>query len=155
MRRPTGWIIVGWALLSQSAVGDEIYRSVDAEGNVTFTDTRPAGNTVERVELPPGPSEETLRQTEQRNREIRNAAEQAERKRLQRQQEKTARIEAAKKELADAQAKLADAKTIKDEDRQHLAGGKRRLDPGYFERIEQAEAAVEAARKALQAARGY
>lgn len=156
MRRFHSCIFLVCVMLSQAAVGEEVYRSVDAEGNVTYTDTPPTGNRpVERVELPPGPSAESLRQTEQRNLEIRQAADKAQRLRLQQQERKAEQIKKAEQQLAEAEAKLAEAKVVKDEDRQKLVEGKRRIRADYFERVKQAEASVEAARNALKAARGH
>ncbi len=135
---------------------DEVYRTVDEAGNVTYTDVPPEGDaSAERIELPPPPSAESLRETEQRNLELKKAAEEAKRARQKQQRERESRISEARKRLAEAEAQLQEAKVIQDEDRQNLAGGKRRIHPDYFERVKQAEAKVEAARKALREARGY
>ncbi|MEJ2455729.1 MAG: DUF4124 domain-containing protein [Candidatus Thiodiazotropha sp.] len=156
MNRPLGLIVLAFAMLAQAVIGEEIYRTVDEQGNVTFTDTPPAGGVeVERVELPSGPSEQVRREAEQRNQKILNAAERAEQKREQEKAQKQTRVKAAEQQLQEAQAHLAEAKVIKDEDRQNLAGGKRRINPDYFERVKQAELEVEQARKALREARGY
>ncbi len=155
MYRLPGLIVLAFVMLTQIASGEEIYRSVDEQGNVTFTDTPPAGGEVERVELPPSPSEQSRQAAERRNQEIMKAAEQADRKRLQEREQKQAGVKAAEQQLQEAQARLAEAKEIKDEDRQNLAGGKRRIQPEYFERVKQAELEVEKARKALREARGY
>jgi thioesterase domain-containing protein len=143
-------------MLISALSADEVYRTVDEAGNVTFTDTPPEGDAkAERVELPPPPSTERLRQSEQRNREILRAAEEAKQERLKQKSQREASISEAKKRLAAAETRLEQAKVIQDEDRQNLAGGKRRIHPDYFERVKQAEAEVEAARKALREARGY
>jgi hypothetical protein len=156
MYRLPGLIFLACALLSQTVIGEEVYRTVDEEGNVTFTDTPPADDSsAQPVELPPAPSRESLRDTQERNRKIREAAAASERERSVEKRTQQARIKAAEQRLAQARANLAEAKVIKDEDRQNLAGGKRRIHPDYFERIKQAEAAVEEARKALRKARGY
>jgi hypothetical protein len=156
MYRLPGLIFLACALLAQTASGEEIYRTVDEEGNVTFTDTPAADDaSAQPVVLPPGPSREEQQEAEQRQRKIREAAESAERQRQQEKRASQARIEAAEKRLAEAEAELAEARVIKDEDRQNLAGGRRRIHPDYFERVKQAEAAVEVARKALREARGY
>lgn len=134
----------------------EVYRTVDEAGNVTYTDIPPeAGVSAERVEIPPAPSPERLRQSEQRNQEILRAAEQAKRERQQQKGQRETRISDAKKQLAEAEARLEQTRVIQDEDRQNLAGGRRRIHPDYFERVKQAEADVEAARKALRQVRGY
>ena len=156
MRRLPSAIFLACVLPALAAMGDDIYRSKDAKGNITFTDNpSPNDPTLERVEIPAGPSEESLRHTEQRNREIQNAVNESERKRQQYQQDRQARIKEAEDRLAKAEAKLSKAKVIQDEDRQNLAGGKRRIHPDYFARVKAAEAEVEAARKALKEARGF
>lgn len=156
MRRLPGLLLVVGTLLPWVAMGEEIYRTKDAEGNVTFSDTPPAGDaSVEPVELPPGPSAESLQQSQQRNKKIRDAARDAQRQRLRQKQRQQGRIAEAEARLAQAEAKLTKEKVITDEDRQSVAGGKRRIRPDYFERVKAAEAEVEAARKALRAARGY
>ena len=134
----------------------EVYRTVDEAGNVTYTDIPPEGGvSAERVELPPPPPPDRLRRSEQRNQEILRAAEQAKRDRQQRKVQRESRIRDARKQLAEAEANLEQARVIQDEDRQNLAGGRRRIHPDYFERVKQAEADVEEARKALRQARGY
>lgn len=134
----------------------EVYRTVDEAGNVTYTDIPPEGDvSAERVEILPPPSAERQRQSEQRNREILRAAEEAKRERQRQKGERESRISTARKQLEEAEARLEQTRVIQDEDRQNLAGGKRRIHPDYFERVKQAEADVEEARKALRRARGY
>jgi hypothetical protein len=143
-------------LLAQSAFGQEIYRSVDAEGNVTYSDQPPTGNQkAEPIELPPPPSAEQIRESEKRNKAIDQAADKAERQRLNQEQSQDEQIAQARKALEEAEAKLAQAKLIQDDDRQSLAAGKRRIRPEYFDRIKAAEAEVEKARKRLLQVRGY
>jgi multidrug efflux pump subunit AcrA (membrane-fusion protein) len=143
-------------LLAMPLAADDIYRSVDAQGNVTFTDQPPTGNQqAEKVELPPGPSPASIRDTEQRIQAIDQAVSDAQRQRLSQEKQKDHRVEAARKALEAAEEKLAQAKVIKEEDRQNLAGGKRRINPEYFARVKDAKAEVDKARKALREARGY
>lgn len=156
MRTLTRLTVIFTFLSLPVLVAGEVYRTVDDEGNVTFTDSPPEGDArAERVELPPPPSPERLRESEQRNQDIRRAAQEAKRERIQKQSQRESLVAEARKRLAEAEARLQEAKVIQDEDRQNLAGGKRRIHPDYFERVEQAEAEVEAARKALRQARGY
>ena len=149
-------ILCGSLLLALPVMGEEIYRSVDAQGNVTFSDQPPAGNRPsEKIELAPPPSAEQVRATEARKQAIDQAAQRAQRERQQQEDEKAQKIAQARKALDEAQAKLAKTKVLQDEDRQNLAGGKRRIRPEYFDRIKAAEAEVEKARKHLQQVRGY
>jgi hypothetical protein len=44
------------SLLCTTAVAETIYKSVDAEGNVTFSSAPPAGVEAQQIELQPGPT---------------------------------------------------------------------------------------------------
>jgi hypothetical protein len=55
----------------------QVYRSVDAQGNVSFSSSPPAGSnlrSVESIELQPGPSEADRQEAEARAREMQQAA---------------------------------------------------------------------------------
>jgi len=55
------------AMLAGTAAAEQIYRSVDAEGNVTFSNQPPANSvSVDQVDLPPGPSEAAQREAQER-----------------------------------------------------------------------------------------
>lgn len=69
MRRITQLVCAGCVLvpLSGTAPAEQIYRSVDADGNVTFSGTPPANAaTVDAVSVRPGPSEHTQREARER-----------------------------------------------------------------------------------------
>jgi hypothetical protein len=60
MNRFTHTVLAGCmlALLAGTAAAEQIYKSVDAEGNVTFSNEPPAGAVnVDQVKLQPGPSD--------------------------------------------------------------------------------------------------
>jgi len=144
------------SITASHLVAEEIYRSVDAQGNVTYTDSPTAGDmSFEKVEVPPSPSPASIQESELRHQEIRRAADQAQRKRLGEAQNENEQLTQARKALAEAEARLTEAKIIKDEDRQNLAGGRRRINPEHFDRLKAAEMEVEAARKHLREVRGY
>ena len=46
-------IAIFFALLAASTVGAEVYKVIDDQGNITYTDTAPAETAVEKVLLPP------------------------------------------------------------------------------------------------------
>jgi Domain of unknown function (DUF4124) len=55
------------AVLAGTAAAEQIYRSVDAEGNVTFSNQPPANSvTVDKVSVQPGPSEAAQREAQER-----------------------------------------------------------------------------------------
>jgi hypothetical protein len=132
-----------------------VFRSVDAEGNVTFSATPPAPGTarqVDEVPLLPGPTPEAQEAADQR---VRALMEETERRRQARSAAQPSDEEraAAEQELEQALADLEEARIQRDDDWQQIANGGRFLSPRYFERVEQAEQRVEAARRALQAIR--
>jgi Domain of unknown function (DUF4124) len=49
-------ITLAISVLSSPAMAETVYKSVDAEGNVTFSSTPPAGVEAEQIELQPGPT---------------------------------------------------------------------------------------------------
>ena len=141
---------------STLAHAQAVYRSVDAEGNVTFSDTPPAADTareVQQITLDPGPDQDARNAAHDRMR----AFEQAEQARVNRAEEQAAARKAAVAEAQQAviraKAELEQAKIQGDGDWQWIAGGGRVLSAAYFERVAAAEARVEAAEKDLAAAR--
>jgi len=55
------------AILAGTAAAEQIYRSVDAEGNVTFSSQPPANSvTVDQVSVQPGPSDAAQREARER-----------------------------------------------------------------------------------------
>ncbi|MCM8856859.1 MAG: DUF4124 domain-containing protein [Candidatus Thiodiazotropha sp.] len=134
----------------------DVYRSVDAEGNVTYTDT-PQGDdaSAERIEVHPGPSAESILETEERNAAIRQAMEEAQEKRMEKKASREERMAKARKELDEAEEMLSKTKEFSDDDRQTFVSGKSRIRPEYYERVKKTEAVVEAARKRFKALRGY
>jgi hypothetical protein len=55
------------AMLAGTAAAEQIYRSVDAQGNVTFSNQQPANSvTVDQVSVQPGPSDAAQREARER-----------------------------------------------------------------------------------------
>jgi hypothetical protein len=55
------------AILAGTAAAEQIYRSVDAQGNVTFSNRPPANSvTVDKVSVQPGPSDAAQREAQER-----------------------------------------------------------------------------------------
>ncbi len=84
-------------LLAGTAAAEQIYRSVDAQGNVTFSSTPPAdAAAVEEVSVQPGPSSETQREARERmQRQEATASEMGEARADRAQQQKEASPAAA------------------------------------------------------------
>lgn len=69
-----------------TAASETVYRSVDAEGNVVFSDRAPAeGAPAESVQLPQGPSEEAIQRAQERLRETEARADELTRQRHERE----------------------------------------------------------------------
>lgn len=153
--RITPLVLIILTLPVHLSAGD-VYRAVDAEGNVTYTDSLPeTDSSVEKIEIQPGPSDASRRDSEKRNEAIRKAMEEARSKRLEKEASRNVEISEARKALEQAEEELKRAKKIDEDDRQYLSGGRSRLSPQYLERIKEAEANVETARKKFKEVRGY
>jgi hypothetical protein len=142
---------------SATAGPEAVYKSIDAQGNVTYSSTPPetSGKTgrVEEVPLPPGPTEQERRAAEQRAQQIESAAARLAAERQQRQEASAASVEAASRQLDQARATLEQAKTKKLEDWQYLGSGGRVLKQSYLDRVAKAEQRVREAEQALREAR--
>lgn len=70
------WLFLAAYWLPLAALGGEpIYKSVDATGNVTYSEQPPANAAkVEDVQLPPGPSREEMQQSLERAKGVEQAA---------------------------------------------------------------------------------
>lgn len=153
-QRHPGLVLLAAVLAGTQALAQEtVFRSVDAAGNVTFSATPPPTGTarqVEEVQILPGPTPEAQEAADQR---VRALMEETERRREARAAAQAPDDEraAAEQELQQALQDLEEARIQRDDDWQQIAGGGRFLAPRYFERVEQAEQRVEAARRALQA----
>lgn len=131
-----------------------VYRIVDATGHVTFSDAPPSPDVnAEQVEVNAGPSEERVREAEARVQAMQQQLQKLQSERLQKSTERGDRVTEAQDNLKKAEEDLAATKEIRDEDRQNLVGGTRRIRPEYFDRIKEAEARVDDAAKELNKAR--
>jgi hypothetical protein len=148
-------LLIGLMIIPLS-IQAEVFRSVDEHGNVTYTDSPPVDRSkVERVEIAPGPSAESLSNTLERNRAIRKAMEEAREKRLEKQVSKDEKLTKAKEDVEEAEKKLEEMRKIGDDDRQFLTGGKSFIKPEYYERVKQAQQELDEAKKRLKKLRGY
>lgn len=61
--------------MQASTDAQQVYRSVDPQGNIIYSDTPPADAAqTQSIELPPGPTEEQVKQAQQLTREIQESA---------------------------------------------------------------------------------
>lgn len=148
--------LVALVMVLPLSVPAEVYRTIDEQGNVTYTDSPPAEpKTIEKIEIQPGPSQESISDTLERNRAIREAMEEAREKRLEKSTTRKERLAKAEQEVEAAEKKLAAMEEIGDDDRQTLQGGKSYIRPEYFERVKKAQQELDEAKKRFKEIRGY
>lgn len=153
MERSRFSLLILAALLAAPAMAGTVYKSVDEQGNVTYSGEPPAAGDAERVQelrVGDGPTEEEQAEALLRMRELELETERLQRERQLSGEAKSAAMAAAQEELEEARAELEKAREKNFEDWQYIAGGGRHLRPSYFERVERAEHRVEAAEKALR-----
>ena len=129
----------------------EVTRSVDQEGNVTFSD-QPVKGSVESSSIKidaPAPSGGGLTESQKEAQDVINRANQIPSTSENREQA----VKAAEKNLESAQAELEAAKIVGEGDRKGTASGGSRLTPEYLERVKDAEEKVAKAQKQLDKAR--
>ena len=140
-------------LLPLMSIAEEVYRTKDDRGQVIFSDTPiPTGQSIETIELQPGPSEQSIQDAEARQKALRARLDTMQKERAQKEAIQAGRIRQASKALEVAEKNLEKAKEMRSDDWQVLVGGRRRLKAEYFERIKAAEARLEAARMRLREA---
>jgi hypothetical protein len=79
------------SLLSGGVYSQSVYKSVDESGNVIFSDAPPESAVItEAVDVPPGPSEESIEQAREEVKEVSKRADELEERRLQKEQARRA-----------------------------------------------------------------
>lgn len=133
------------ALNAPVLAGDKVYRWVNEEGTVMFSDTPPPGREAEEINLPDLPTN-TLETPARERRELLRQSEQIERKIERRQATRAAlqqELTETREALQQARQALAQNREPRPDERRALAGGGTRLLPSYFDRIERQEAEIE------------
>jgi len=133
----------------------EITRSVDSEGNVTFSDQAVPGS-VEATPVvidTPSPSRQEVSESEQQAQDMINRANLNQQPSDSSTAGKKERIQAAQRNLDAANAHLKEVEVVREGDRQALAGGGTKLRPEYLLRVQEAEQQVSGAQKRLDAAK--
>jgi hypothetical protein len=133
------------AAISQPATADAL-RSVDKDGNITFSDAPIAGSIESEtinIDATP-PSRDSLNASQREAQAIidkANRIDTGNKHETQQGPSTKQRVESARKELEAS-------KVVREGDRQGKAGGGTRLTPGYHERVRKAEQALKDAEKA-------
>ncbi|MEA3277842.1 MAG: DUF4124 domain-containing protein [Pseudomonadota bacterium] len=139
-----------------TATAETVYKSIDPEGNVSYSSTPPpssSGDVVEEVPIAPGPTQEQRQEAEQRLDDLEAASARADEQRQEREKERSQAAADAEQGLEKARMALEEAKIQRDDDWQYLATGGRVLKESYLDRVESAEQLVREAEQALQNAR--
>ena len=149
-------IIIALVLATHTLPGmSEVIRSVDKDGNVTFSD-QPVPGSVSATPVTidaykPSPREAS--ESEQQAQETIQRADQLQQQVDAKEADKAARIKAAQMNLDRATAHLQEVQVVREGDRQALAGGGTKLRPQYLQRVQEAEQQVIQAQKQLDAAK--
>jgi hypothetical protein len=128
------------------------YRSIDSEGNVTFSDAPVPGAAQEtqiRIDAPE-PSAQTRQQSDRQLQETLETAGMAEPEAADAGTSPAQHQEAARQRLESAEQRLQEAEVVGPGDRKGTASGGSRLTPEYQQRVQEAEQQVEQAREELQ-----
>jgi hypothetical protein len=145
------------SLISLSVVAQQqVYKSIDSQGNVTYSSTRPdpgGASAVEQILIAPPPSETEREAAEQRLREIQRKSALREKHQSEAKQEKRASVEAAQTALDEARTALERTKAMGPGDWQTIATGGRVPKQSYLDRVQHAEERVKHAEDALKKAR--
>ena len=137
-------VVLAWNVYAQT-----YYRSVDAEGNVTYSTTPPAdAEQVAPVEVQPGPSAQEVERALERQRRFEAQLGEAEEKRDQIDQDREDKLQVAEEAVKQAERDLVTAKQTRGVD--YLGGGSL---AEYRQRVEAAEQALDQAKQDLRTAR--
>jgi hypothetical protein len=149
---------IALSILAISSAGAQtVYKSIDAQGNVTYSSTPPpegSGKAIREVPIAPPPPESQRQEAEERVRQLQIESARIDRQREGDKKQRADSVAAAEKELQEAQMQLEEAKIRRDEDWQYLATGGRVLKQSYLDRVDRAEKQVRQAEQRLQTARG-
>lgn len=126
------------------------YRSVDEQGNVTFSD-KPVSSAAKQISIDaPAPSVARQQEAQQRETELQKGASQIG---TSSAPGKTNQKKTTRQAAQDAEKHLEEASQVREGDRIGTAGGGSRLTPEYHERVREAEVEVDRARKQMEETR--
>lgn len=128
-----------------TAWGGSVYRSVGPDGEVTFSDTPPAGvASAEKVDLLAPLSEERRKEAEARHQKLIDLAAQGAGEGEEKEAARKEKLAAARKAVDDARTGLEQAKAVRVSDWWGNVGSGQ-LKPGYEERVRKAEETLQTA----------
>ncbi len=147
-------LLAGFLRAPSLVSAEEIYKSVDADGNVTYSSV-PTAEAVKTqpVSVPDAPSPAQQQEAVQRERQLQQAADNLAQDRSARDSQRRSKVQDAEKAHDQAKAWLEQAQVKRDSDWQGLAGGGRHLKEGYFERVRNAQENLRQTEESLSKAR--
>jgi len=143
-------------LAASGAAAQTVYKSVDAQGRITYSEEPPQQAdplTVEEVKIAPGPTEEQRMEAMRRAQQIEATTRAAAEARDIESKEQQGDLADAQEKLRRAELELEEAKIQSDDDWQYLATGGRVLKQSYLDRVRNAERKVQEAQDAAQTAK--
>ena len=133
------WLIALFLAVTSLQATAEAERSVDAQGNVTFSDKPVAGSvTSDRISID-APSPDRIHESQQESQAIIDKANRSQQQRDATGQREAQKSKASKQSVENARKQLEQSKIVGEGDRQGKAGGGTRLTPEYQERVKAAE----------------
>lgn len=146
--------LLTFSLVLTPAAAYQVYKSIDAAGNVSYSTHPPADSvSMKAVEIQSGPSAEEQAEAAQRESAIKQAAGEVQQQREAREAERAQSVGAERAKVSAAKTDLEAARQIRDDDWQGTVSGKRRLKSSYHDRVRSAEERYDAANANLQAAK--
>jgi hypothetical protein len=139
-------LCAGLVIAASRVSAETALRSVDEQGNVTFSD-EPVSGAVQQEQITidaPAPSGASRQDARQRAGQVERAASQAG---ASGGPDRAAEQKAARQKVQEAEQAYEEAVQVREGDRIGTAGGGSRLKPGYHERVREAEAEVERAKE--------
>jgi len=152
---------IGLLWVCVATAEEEVYKSIDAQGRVTYSAKPPPevpGEMVEEVKIRPGPTAEQVQQAEQQAKALQELTQQTQEKRQeQRQAQEQAKtlkdLSKAEQELREATSVLKEAEETQPGGYYYPGGKKPVLEPEQQKRVEAARQKVQQAKEAAQATR--
>jgi hypothetical protein len=129
---------------------DKIYKWRTEDGSIVYSDSPPEGVNAQEVQLPESTTPPTAPPPDAaRERMLRKSQEIGEKveQRAQRREALLKELNELNDKIAQALQAMKDGQAPREGETQHLAGGKTKLAPAYFKRLEEQKKALEAMQK--------
>jgi len=133
----------------------QVYKSVDKEGNVTYSEEPPPGVEAQPVAIETHPTQERRQEAEDVRLRMLQEGQEVDRQLAQQRQRREAlhiELERAEQALVEARRRLDDGMEPLPGERVGTVSGKSRLREEYFARVERLKDAVKAAERQVQEA---